>query len=305
MPVLDDEGLPLHYVVCGHGEPVLLLHGLGLRATSWTFQIAALERQFRLIIPDLPGSGRSPPPRDGYGIPEFARSLWRLLDHLGTSTVSIVGFSLGGAVALEMSLQRPEQVKRLALINSLASYRVDHWRKWLEAWIPIALVRVLGIQATAWLLATRMFPQPWQSAMRKLGALMIGAASAQAALATAQAALRWTASERLDRLCSRTLIIAGEHDYVPLAEKCELAARIGAAMVIVRGSRHGTPFDSIRATNASLLALLTDQALAACSWLACDQPTDARAALIGTIAALRQIGVPVSQNSTSLKAITR
>src|ERR1700691_4660595 len=98
MPVLDDQGLPLHYVVCGHGEPVLLIHGLGLRATSWTFQIAALERQFRLIIPDLPGSGRSPPPRDSYDIAQFARSLWRLLDHLGASPINIVGFSLGGAV---------------------------------------------------------------------------------------------------------------------------------------------------------------------------------------------------------------
>ena len=37
MPVLDDEGLPLHYVVCGHGEPVLLIHGLGLRATMTKF----------------------------------------------------------------------------------------------------------------------------------------------------------------------------------------------------------------------------------------------------------------------------
>jgi pimeloyl-ACP methyl ester carboxylesterase len=305
MPVLDDEGLPLHYVVCGHGEPVLLIHGLGLRATSWTFQIPALERQFRLIIPDLPGSGRSPPPSDGYGIPEFARSLWRLLDHLGTSRVSIVGFSLGGAVALEMSLQRPEQVTRLALINSLASYRVDHWRKWLEAWIPITLVRLLGIQATAWLLAARMFPQPWQSVMRKLGTVMIGAASAQAAVATAQAALRWTACERLDRLRSRTMIIAGEHDYVPLAQKRELAALIGAAMVIVRGSRHGTPFDSTQATNASLLALLTDQVLARCNWLACDRPSDARAALVGTIAALRELGAPVGQDGNPLRMLTR
>jgi pimeloyl-ACP methyl ester carboxylesterase len=199
-----------------------------------------------------------------------------------------VGAARRWAVGLEMSLQRPEQVTRLALINSLASYRVDHWRKWLEAWIPITLVRVLGIQATAWLLAARMFPQPWQSGMRKLGALMIGAASAQAALATAQAALRWSAHERLDRLRSRTLIIAGEHDYVPLAEKCELATRIGAAAVIVRGSRHGTPFDSIQATNASLVALLTDQVLAPRKWLDCDQPTHARAALAGTMAALRQ-----------------
>ena len=86
MPVLDDQGLPLHYVVCGQGEPVLLIHGLGLRATSWTFQIAALERQFRLIIPDLPGSGHSAPPSSEYTIDGFANALWKLMDHLGIAT---------------------------------------------------------------------------------------------------------------------------------------------------------------------------------------------------------------------------
>jgi hypothetical protein len=71
----------------------------------------------------------------------------------------------------------------------------------------------------------------------------------------------WNATDRLDLLQSRTLLIAAEHDYTPLAEKHALAAKLHASIVVVRGSRHGTPFDSIVLTNASLMALLTDQVL--------------------------------------------
>lgn len=49
---------------------------------------------------------------------------------------------MGGAVALEMALQRPAAVPRLVLINSLASYRIDDWRKWLEARLSGAAVRL-------------------------------------------------------------------------------------------------------------------------------------------------------------------
>jgi len=70
---------------------------------------------------------------------------------------------------------------------------------------------------------------------------------------------RWAIIDRLDALKSRILLIAAENDFTPLAEKRELAARLNADFVVVRGSRHGTPFDSIEATNASLIALLTDQ----------------------------------------------
>jgi hypothetical protein len=65
----------------------------------------------------------------------------------------------------------------------------------------------------------------------------------------------------LDRLNSRVLLIAAENDFTPLAEKQELAKKLKAELVVVRGSRHGTPFDSVEVTNASLLALLTDQPL--------------------------------------------
>src|SRR5271163_974301 len=127
----DDQ--PLYYLVRGHGEPLVLIHGLGSSGADWAMQVAALEGRFRLIVPDLPGCGHSGSLPADCSIGGFARSLWALLDHLEVERPNIIGFSLGGAVALEMALQRPDSVPRLALINSLASYRIDHWRKWLEA----------------------------------------------------------------------------------------------------------------------------------------------------------------------------
>ncbi len=118
----------IHFSVYGRGEPVLLIHGLGCSGADWALQTAALEGQFRVIVPDLPGCGASLAPRSGYSIVGFASTLWALLDHLGVSCANVVGFSLGGAVALEMALQRTWRVPRLALINTLASYR-DDWRK--------------------------------------------------------------------------------------------------------------------------------------------------------------------------------
>src|ERR1700730_15918806 len=103
MPFFQDVDSSIHYLQRGQGEALLLIHGLGCTGADWAFQVAALERDYRVIVPDLPGSGHSPAPRDGYDIKGYAAALWRLLDHLNIERVNIVGFSLGGAVALEMA----------------------------------------------------------------------------------------------------------------------------------------------------------------------------------------------------------
>jgi pimeloyl-ACP methyl ester carboxylesterase len=272
MPVFDGAGRSLHYLVRGAGEPALLIHGLGSSGADWAFQVPALEPRFQVIVPDLPGCGHSPRSGAEHSVRAWADSLWMLLDALAVSRPNIVGFSLGGAVALEMALQRPESVPRLALINSLASYRVDHWTKWCKARIDAALVRMLGMRRTATLIAARLFPDPHQRPMRTRAEAVLGSAPARTYLDMAAAIERWSAIERLDALRSRTLLIAAEHDYTPLADKRRLAQRLRTDLIVVRGSRHGTPFDSIRITNASLLAFLTDQPLPpAAEWL-CDDP---------------------------------
>lgn len=238
---------------------MLLIHGLGSSGADWAFQIPALADRFHVITPDLPGCGASAPLPTGPDIAGFAQALWGLLDELGLDGANIAGFSLGGAVALEMALQRPGCVPRLALINSLASYRIDHWRKWYEARVAAAMIRVLGMPTVARMLATRSFPQDWQRPMRERAIEVIGAVPASAYLSTASSLERWEAMHRLDALRCRTLVLAGEHDFTPLQEKRDLADRLGAQFVVARGSRHGTPFDAIRLTNDCLRSLLTDQ----------------------------------------------
>jgi pimeloyl-ACP methyl ester carboxylesterase len=262
----------LHYRVGGRGECVLLIHGLGSSGADWELQARALQQQFRVIAPDLPGSGNSTPLQGDCSIARFAATLWTLLDHLRVTRVNVVGFSLGGAVALEMALQRPDSVPRLALINSLATYRIDHWCKWLEARVPPVLVGMFGMRRMAGMIARRLFPRRWQRPLRQRATAVLSSVRAGCYAAMALALEAWSSIDRLHHLKSRALVIAAEHDYTPLAEKYALAAALRADIVVVRGSRHGTPFDSTEATNAALLAPLTDQPLPAPGRCVCDGP---------------------------------
>jgi pimeloyl-ACP methyl ester carboxylesterase len=275
----------VHYLERGRGEPVVLLHGLGSSGADWALQVQALESHCRLIIPDLPGSGHSAPPADAYSIEGFAAAMWALVDHLGIARPSLVGFSMGGAVALQMTLRRPHAVPRLALINSLASYRADHWTKWLEARVPVALIGLLGMRRAAPVIAARLFPHPWQHWLRQRAVAQISMLSSEAYLGMGRGLQRWSVRDRLVRLPGRSLVLAAEHDYTPLAEKRELATTLGAEFVVVRGSRHGTPFDAVEATNAALGALLKDQPLPVRPLWRCDEPRPREAVPIaGTIA---------------------
>jgi len=273
MPFILDQRRRMHYLERGQGAPTVLIHGLGSSGADWAFQAPALAPHGRIIVPDLSGCGHSSAPERGYSVAAWAAETWAMLDALGVQSPNLVGFSMGGAVALEMALQRPEAVPRLSLINSLATYRIDHWTKWCTARIDAALVRLVGIERTAALIAARLFPDPGQAAMRARAAIVIGSVPAKTYLEQARALERWSAVSRLEQLRSRTLLIAAEYDYTPLAEKRMLAARIGAEIVVVRDSRHGTPFDAIRITNAALLAHLSDQPLPPESSWCRDDPT--------------------------------
>ena len=111
MTIYNHHDRPLHFLERGSGSPLLLIHGLGSSGADWALQVRALEARFRIIVPDLPGCGYSSALRDGCSIAALAASLWALLDRLGIGRPNIVGYSLGGAVGLEMALQRPDSVR--------------------------------------------------------------------------------------------------------------------------------------------------------------------------------------------------
>ncbi|HTT40245.1 MAG TPA: alpha/beta hydrolase [Burkholderiales bacterium] len=269
-------GSVVRHRVHGEGEPILLLHGLGGCGLDWSLQVPALERRFRVLVPDLPGCGSSLPPGGAYSIARVASTLWSWLEQLDLPQISIVGFSMGGAIALEMAIQRPALVPRLVLINSLATYR-DRWRKWLCARRCCALVRLVGMRRAARIFAAGLFPEPWQQTFRDRAEAVVAAVPTGTYLSMLRALECWDATDRLHRVQSRTLVIAAEHDYTPLEEKRMLAARLAASLVVVHGSHHGTPFDASEATNSSLLAFLGDRPLPPYEQLLCDTPTRSQA----------------------------
>jgi len=250
----------------------VLLHGLGSSGDDWAFQIGPLAERFGVVVPDLRGCGGSEVTPGRYSIEQFADDVWRALDRLGEPTASLVGFSMGGAVALEMALQRPSASRRLVLINSLPSYRVDHWRKALELYLQIGMVRALGMRRTARLAARRLFPHPQQAAMRERVHEVVGNSSPEPYLRCARALADWCAADRISGFAVPTLMLAGEYDYTGFDEKQRWAARLRAELLRVRGSRHGTPFDAIGATNASVLAFLEGHELPDASVLCLDAP---------------------------------
>lgn len=107
------DGIDLHVETTGEGPPVLLIHGLGGASTSWTPVAEALSERYRVIVPDLPGFGRSEKPDRSYTPAFYVDLIASLLDDLGIDKTHVVGSSLGGQIVLEFALEHPDRVNRV------------------------------------------------------------------------------------------------------------------------------------------------------------------------------------------------
>jgi len=122
----------------GSGPPVVMLHGLGATKVSFLPTLAALAGSYRAIAIDLPGFGDSVKPiRAAYDAPYFARVVVALLDALEIDRAHLIGNSMGGRVALQVGLDHPDRVRRLALLApSLAWLRGRPWAPLLKLVAP-------------------------------------------------------------------------------------------------------------------------------------------------------------------------
>jgi pimeloyl-ACP methyl ester carboxylesterase len=105
----------------GRGEPVVLIHGHPFSRRMWAPQLEELSEDFRLLAPDLPGYGASPPVRGKITMRELADAVLGLMDAVEIRSATIVGLSMGGLVAMELALARPERVNGLVLAATTAA----------------------------------------------------------------------------------------------------------------------------------------------------------------------------------------
>jgi pimeloyl-ACP methyl ester carboxylesterase len=120
MPFAEVADHRVYYEERGSGDPVLLISGLAADHTAWAQQTAFLERRYRVIVFDNPGIGRTEGPRGPYSTRQLAGVAAGLLRHLGLDHAHVVGASLGGAVAQQLALERPELVRSLSLHGTWA-----------------------------------------------------------------------------------------------------------------------------------------------------------------------------------------
>lgn len=116
------DGVAVHCLLAGplNAPHVVFVHGLGGSLATWSLNLPAFVRQFRICALDLPGAGDSGKPEMDYSVPALAAFLAHFLDALGPAwqRVSLVGHSLGGAVALSFAEQYPQRVERVILVDS-------------------------------------------------------------------------------------------------------------------------------------------------------------------------------------------
>ncbi len=109
----------VHYFVGGQGKPVLLIHGLGSRSEDWTPEMPAyVKNGFRVYAIDLLGCGRTDHPDIAYTMRQQADLIHGFLDAVHVQQTDVIGWSMGGWVALEFSLQHPRSVRRMVLMDS-------------------------------------------------------------------------------------------------------------------------------------------------------------------------------------------
>ena len=251
MPIVPINHTDIYIEEHGSGEPLFLLHGFGSSTRDWEAQLPDLADRFRVVLVDFRGFGQSNRKTGPFSVEQFASDIFAVADHLQIERFHLLGYSMGGAAAQQMAVDCPERIQRLILVNTVPSFRPDHWRKVLELYMRRLVVRLLGMEKMAGVIAKKLFPREDQEALREVVRERYSDNSTAVYMAVLKTLPRWSVREKLSTIASPTLVIAAEHDYTPVAEKEAMVQEIAdSRLEVIRESRHGTPFDQTVIFNA-------------------------------------------------------
>ncbi len=125
------NGVRLHYLVAGKGEPIILLHGYAQNSHMWIPAIEELAKTNTVIAPDLRGFGGSAKPPTGYDKKTMAVDVHALAESLGYKKVRIAGHDIGLMVAYAYAAQYPAEVDRIVLMDAFLPGVGDWTKVWL------------------------------------------------------------------------------------------------------------------------------------------------------------------------------
>jgi pimeloyl-ACP methyl ester carboxylesterase len=217
MPVSKINGIQIYYESLGAGPPLLLIEGIPATVPDWYPFASHLARDFKVVLFDNRGSGRSDRPEEWYTISLMASDAAALLDNLGISRANVFGVSMGGMIAQELAINFPEKVDRLvlgcthcggpdvirptALVDEAFALETEDWAERMRKLAPFAFSERFGKdrpEALAEFIAKKnLDAQPYFAYRRQIGAV-----------------IRHDSRQRLARITAPTLVLTGTADAV-------------------------------------------------------------------------------------------
>ncbi len=244
---MEAGGLKTWYEEYGSGDPFVMLHGDILNAEVFSPQIPAFQPEYRLIIPERRGHGRTPDVPGDYTYDLFAKDTIAFMDALNLKDAILLGHSGGADMALIIAVSRPDLVSKLIVVSGessiesteekkarLGSQTVDQFRKFgprvVESFehvtpdgvrrFPPFFEKIKGLWATDWKIP----------------------------------------DERLGSISAKTLVMLGDRDFGSVEEAAELSRKIpGAQLCVVPGAGHGLMWQRAGIVNNVISNFLKDE----------------------------------------------
>jgi 3-oxoadipate enol-lactonase len=248
----------LSYFDVGHGTPLVLLHGIGSSAASFSAQIDTFASSFRLLAPDALGYGDSADAVIAPGIDGYATSIGALLTELGIGPAVLLGLSWGAVIATRLALLAPQQVSALILADSSVGSGADATRSQAMLERPREL-SMLGSEAFAQQRSARLLSPNAPEALRaRVEQNMAASIRMPGYEFAAQAMASTDHRSRLGEITVPTLVLVGEFDVVCPESDSQLLVQgiAGAEFSIVPGAGHLSNQENPAAFNALVTEFL-------------------------------------------------
>lgn len=252
--LLSETNQKVTYRAEGAGEPLVLIHGVGMQSAAWEPQMAYFASQYHVIALDMPGHGGSDPLPSGSELPQFVAWCRAVIDALGLGAVNIAGHSMGALIALGIATIHPQIVARVALLNGV--FKRDEAAK-VAVQARAAAIREGKIDIETPL--ARWFGSDQQETRTQvatwLGAVdQKGYAMAYTAFAGGDA----TYADRFSSISCPFLAMTGDGDpnSTPAMSKAMSAAVQDGCDVTIKGHRHMINLTAADEVNAHLLQWL-------------------------------------------------
>ena len=263
MPHVSIGDADIYYEEAGQGPVLMLVPGLGGQGAFWATQVHDFARDFRVIVHDHRGAGRSTHSSIQYSVDQMSADTIALMDRLEVDAAHYVGHSTGGAIGQTIAQDHPDRIRSLVLSATWAGPD-PYFRRCFEARKELLLHRGFESYSRASVLMLR--PPQWISENdtlleQEMNRQAMAPPPIGVLASRIDAIVRFDRRARLGEIrCPTLVVVAGDDALTPAFYSEELAAKIpGAKLEVLRTGGHFAPMLVPEEYNAAVGGFLRDQ----------------------------------------------